>query len=181
MAKAAPKQETPVALPGAANKPGSAKPDGDQAQQPQRKRRLRLVLVLFAVLATGGAGAWYALQEQPGTQAAAPEEKEKPPVFLNLEPFTVNLQPEVGDQYLQVGLVVKLKDPAAVDAIKLQMPEIRNRLLLLLSSKRASELATVTGKQQLGAEIMTEIAQPLGSEAVRQQIAAVFFTSFVIQ
>jgi len=175
MAKAAPKQETPVAAPGA------AKPGVEQPKPPQRKRRSALILALLTVLAAGGAGAWFILQEAPPVKTAAPQEKERPAVFINLEPITVNLQQEAGDQYLQVGLVVKAKDGAALDAIKLQMPEVRNRLLLLLSSKRASELATVAGKQQLSAELVAEIRQPLASEAIRQQISAVYFTSFVIQ
>lgn len=149
--------------------------------KPRKKRwRLKTVIALL-VLGGGGAGIWYAMEAPAtaGPEAAAP--KEKAPVFANLEPFTVNLQPENGDQYLQVGLVVKVTETAAVDAVKLQMPEIRNRILLLLSSKRASEISTVAGKQQLSAEIMNEVRQPLGSQKLQQGIVGVFFTSFVIQ
>ncbi len=166
MAKAAPKQEAPAEQPDAA-KPG-------------RKRRWLIIFLLLPLLGGGGASAWYFMQQTEHTQTAAPKEPEKPPVFLNLDSFTVNLQPEVGDQYLQVGLVVKTKDNATLDALKLQMPEIRNRTLLLLSSKRASEINTVAGKEKLSAEILAEIRKPLMPENA-QQIAAVFFTSFVIQ
>jgi flagellar FliL protein len=166
MAKSAAKQEaqvTPIA-----------------EAKPKKKGRLLKIVIALVVL-TGGAGvAWYAMQEP----AAAPETaaaKEKPPVFVPLESFIVNLQPENGDQYLQVGLVVKVVEATTTDSIKQQMPEIRNRILLLLSSKKASEISTLAGKQQLITEVMNEVRQPLGSEKLQQGIIGVFFTSFVIQ
>ncbi|MGE5526886.1 MAG: flagellar basal body-associated FliL family protein, partial [Rhodospirillaceae bacterium] len=103
-----------------------------------------------------------------------------PPTFVNLETFTVNLQPEVGEQYLQVALTVKTTDVAAADAMKLHMPDIRNRLLLLLSSKRPSELLNTPGKIQLAAEILGEVRKPV-PESLQQHVTAVYFTSFVIQ
>jgi flagellar protein FliL len=105
---------------------------------------------------------------------------EKAPTFLNLDAFTVNLQQEIGEQYLQVTLTVKTSDDGASEAMKLHMPEIRNRLLLLLSSKKPSELLTVPGKVQLAEEILREVKQPV-PEALRANVLAVYFTSFVIQ
>ena len=148
--------------------------------KPKKKRGLLKIMAALIMLATGGGAAWYAMDKP----AAAPETavpQEKPPVFVTLEPFTVNLQPESGDQYLQVGLVLKVAELATVSAIKLQMPDIRNRILLLLSSKKASEISTVAGKQRLSAEIMNEVKQPIGTQQVQQGVISVFFTSFVIQ
>jgi flagellar FliL protein len=61
------------------------------------------------------------------------------------------------------------------------MPEIRNRLLLLLSSKKPSEISTADGKKQLSAEITNEIRESLASTAMQEEILGVLFTSFVIQ
>lgn len=158
--------------------------------KPKKKGWLLKLAIALAVLAGGAGAAWVAMDDRPAAsdaaapKAAAPKAaapKEKPPVFVTLESFTVNLQPEAGDQYLQVGLVLKVTDSATVDAVKLHMPEIRNRILLLLSSKKASEVSTVAGKQQLSAEIMKEAGQPLGPQKLQQGIVSVFFTSFVIQ
>ena len=41
-----------------------------------------------------------------------------------------------------------MEDAAAADLIKLHMPEVRNRVLLLLSSKAASQIAAVDGKKE---------------------------------
>jgi len=61
------------------------------------------------------------------------------------------------------------------------MPEVRNRLLLLLSGKKPSEISTADGKQQLSTEITHEIKESLESESMKEEIIDVLFTSFVIQ
>jgi flagellar FliL protein len=150
------------------------------AAKPKKKSWLLKIVIALVVLAAGGVAAWYAMEKSaPAKDAAVPQEK--PSVFVPLEPFTVNLQPENGDQYLQVWLVLKVADPVTVDAVKLQMPEIRNRILLLLTSKKASEISTVAGKQRLSAEIVNETRQSIVSQKLQQGIISVFFTSFVIQ
>ena len=159
---------------------------------PKRKRSILKLLVILVLLAGGtGGGAWYFLAGQepaapvkagaPKAPAAKPGPS-KAPVFAPLEPFTVNLQREdASAQYLQVGLSLKVTDSNVVDAIKLHMPEIRNRILLLLSSKKASDISTLEGKQALSAALNGEIAKPLAGSVPAQAIESVLFTSFVIQ
>jgi len=55
---------------------------------------------------------------------------------------------------MQLGITLKTYDPELEEKIKKEMPEIRSRLLELLSSKRASELQTLQGKKRLAAEIL---------------------------
>jgi flagellar FliL protein len=166
MAKSAAKQETQVTPIAAA--------------KPKKKRGLLKIVIALVVLAGGAAAAWFAM-EKPATAQDAAAPQEKPPVFVTLESFTVNLQPENGDQYLQVGLVLKVAESTTADAVKLHMPEIRSRILLLLTSKKASEISTVPGKQRLSTEIIDETRLPLASQKIQQGILSVFFTSFVIQ
>ena len=99
-----------------------------------------------------------------------------------IDPFTVNLTPgEGGDQYLQVALTLQVADQAQVDRLKLYMPQVRSRILLLLSSKKASEISSVEGKKKLSAEIIAQINLPFTPQSERQSVSDVFFTSFVIQ
>lgn len=157
---------------GAEEKPKSA---------PGKKGKLLKIMLALLLLAGGGGAAWwYMTQEETADQnAAAPQEKSA--TFVNLDPFTVNLRPEAEDQYLQVGLTLKLTEPSSTDAIKLHMPEIRNKILLLLSDKKASEISTSEGKQQLSTELLNAIRQSITSQKTQQEITDVLFTSFVIQ
>ncbi len=141
-----------------------------------------VIIILVAVIAIGGGagGAWFFLQNGNESGELEPPE-EKPTTFVDLDVFTVNLQPEENNQYLQVGLTVKIRETSVADEIKKQMPEIRNRILMLLSSKQAIEISSKEGKQQLGSEITTEIRQSLSPEEIHEDVLNVLFTSFVIQ
>ena len=127
-------------------------------EAPPKKGKLKLLLIAgiaTVMLAAGGGGAWYFLMrggDAHATQAAAAEPPQ-PPVFLNLEPFTVNLQPEAGEQYLQVVAVLRLADAEAANALKVYMPEVRHKVLLLLSGKKASAISSVEGREALAGEI----------------------------
>jgi flagellar basal body-associated protein FliL len=110
---------------------------------------------VLVILAAGGAGAFAFLSasesaETAGTEAAA----EQPGVFVPLETFTVNLLPSEGlQQYLQTNVTLKVASQTTADAVKARMPEVRNRVLLILSAKRSPELLPVAGKQKLATEI----------------------------
>lgn len=163
-----------------ASRPIKQDRDYKEVKVEQKPIKLKLILAIAAAMlllgAGGGGAAWYFVKAQDG---AAP--KSKPPVFVSLETFTVNLQPEHSEQHLQTSLTLKVADAGAVDSIKLHMPEVRNRVLLLLSSKTASQIATVEGKKRLASELAGEINQPFAENSTGQLVESVLFTSFVIQ
>ncbi|MEI6733412.1 MAG: flagellar basal body-associated protein FliL [Comamonadaceae bacterium] len=172
-----------------AKNPQPAGTEGE-APSPKKSKLLLIILALVLLLAGGGGAAWYflrghdAAESKPGAEhaPAAKAASSKPPVFVTLEPFTVNLQHEdTSAQYLQVGLSLKMVDAAQVDAIKSHMPEIRSRVLMLLSSKKASEISSSEGKKTLMTELTHEITLPLGPNVQAGILEEVLFTSFVIQ
>jgi len=136
----------------------AAAPAGDNAAPKSKKKLMMLVIVGVVALAAGGGGAWFFLSNKDdGHKQEAKHEPPAPPVFMAPETFTVNLQPDGEEQYLQVGLVVQVKDQEASDKMKLYMPQIRSRLLMLLSSKKASEIMDLQGKNKLIEEIVAQI------------------------
>ncbi len=140
----------------AAKAPAEAAPE---AAPKKSNKPLLIIIIVVVLLALGGAGAWFFLLNSDEDEA--PQASAKPPVFLPLDQFTVNLQPEDGQQFLQVAMTLKVVDQAVADAIKAQLPEVRSRVLLLLSSKKASQLLSLEGKTSLAAEIVAEIEMPI--------------------
>ncbi|MCP5245826.1 MAG: flagellar basal body-associated protein FliL [Burkholderiales bacterium] len=142
-----------------------------------------IIMALIAIIAigAGAGGAWFFMQGQPEDEYEPARPKKIPTAFKELDIFTVNLQPEERGQYLQLGLTVKIRDTDVSSEIDHKMPEIRNRILLLLTSKTSNDITTLVGKQLLSSEIADEIRKSMDSEMLREEILEVLFTSFVIQ
>ncbi len=185
-----------------------AKPaeEGAEASPKKSKKLLIIILAAVLVLVLGGGGAAYMLlkksdhaddgDEDVAEETAKPKKKDKKkdahaaPVFVNLDPFTVNLVPETGDQYLQVILSLELEDAAADPQLKALTPKIRNNITLLLSSKKASELLPKEGKEKLAEALKEEINSVIEPPKKNKKgettpsegpVKAVLFTSFIIQ
>lgn len=178
-----------------------AKPaeEGTTEAPKKSKKLLIIILAVVLVLVLAGGGAAFMLlsggnandedaefaEETVKPKKAKKKEASAPPVFVNLDPFTVNLVPETGDQYLQVVLSIELNSPEADLAMKSLMPRIRNNITLLLSSKKASELLPKEGKEQLAAALKDEVNAVINPDATKGAdegpVVSVLFTSFIIQ
>ena len=163
-----------------------AKPEATE-EVPAGKSKKTLFIIIGAVIVVlaggGGAAAWFFTREP-----SAPHEKKaepaKPPVFVTLDSFTVNLAPEDGgesEKYLQIALTLQVPEEKDAEEMKLRMPQIRSRILLLLSGKKASELSAEAGKSKLAKDIVIEVNKPFDTNSEPQKVSGVFFTSLVIQ
>jgi flagellar protein FliL len=145
-------------------KPSTAPAEGDASAKAKKSPLLLIVGVGVLALALGGGAAWFFLVHKSQPQTAAAEAKPKhdsAPVFVTLEPFVVNLSGDV-QHYLQVGIDLRVVDTHVIDQIKVHLPEIRNGVLLLLSSKSVEDLSSVEQKNRLRAEIREAVNKPLG-------------------
>ena len=163
-----PKKETAEAAPEAvAAKPGSNK-------------KWILIALTGVLLAAGAAGGtWFMLKsghaedgDAPAKQAQKAEKpkNDEPPVFLPLEAFVVNLRgqaPQTSDQFLQTEMTLRLAGPEVVNLVKLHMPEVRNRVLRLLSTKTAQDVLTTEGKDSLAESIRTEITGVIDPASIK--------------
>lgn len=170
-----------------------AKPEVEAA--PTGGGKSKLVIILLAVLiivllAGGGAAAWFFTHQSSskavaGKKVSVDEDAGKPPVFLPLDPFTINLVPDANsgdsEKYLQVAITIQVSNDKAVDNFKLHMPLIRSRILLLLAAQKASVLLTEDGKNALIKSIEAQLTQPFDPNGQKQKVRGVFFTSFIIQ
>ena len=146
--------------------------------------------------------------EEEGDEPPAKTEKAKkaakghddaPPVFVKLEAFTVKLQSEGQEAYLQAVPELRVLDAHLGDKIKQYTPEIRHKVLLILSGKTASELSTPQGVQKLSNEMRVTINAIIEPPPMRKKgkdkaheepgdlagpddpVQAVLFTSFIVQ
>jgi flagellar protein FliL len=189
-----------------ATKEAPKKEADDAAPKKSKKKLFILIIAAVVVLAIAGGGAMMFLKKKGhegdgGDEEAAAAEHEapkfdpkKPPVFVPLEPFTVNLQPENGEQFLQVVATIRVTDEKTGEEVKVFMPQIRHEMLALLAGKRASEITSTEGREGLADEMKQAIDDVLGWEPPKRKkgkkkaeeedsgpVIAVFFTQFIVQ
>jgi len=139
-------------------KPAAQKPEDPTVPKKSSKKLILGIVGALVVVVAAGAG-WY-FTKGKNDSAHVEEVKVAPPktpIFVALDPFTVNLMresPESSDQYLQLGISLKLFEAENEIKIKTSLPEIRSKILQLLTTKTATELLTAEGKTQLVKDIM---------------------------
>lgn len=166
----------------------------EEAAAPKKKKTLLIIIAVVAVLLLAGGGvAVYLLTTPPAAEKQAKahgdeeehgdeedeEHDEHPPVYEKLETFTVNLSD--GATYLQVEISLKVADAKVQEKLKMHMPEVRDAMLRLLSSKSPEELGEVEGKDKLAEEIQKQMNQVIGVKKAKKGVQGVLFTAFIIQ
>lgn len=163
------------------------------APQPRASKK-RLVLLLGAVaalLGVGGVVAMRVLGRGPAAEEAprgellvgdsqAPGHLPEDPGVVALDPFVVNLADREGDRYMRCTIRLVLEDEAGakqLSASDIEITKLRDRIMLVLTSKRAQQAASHAGRQELRRELR-EAIQPLLDET---PVIDVFFTEYLIQ
>jgi flagellar FliL protein len=164
--------------------PSKAAASAEGAPPGKSKKKL-IIMIAAGVLVLAGVGGGAAMFLSKKNHADKDKEHKaepaKAPVFLPLDAFTVNLQSDSGDKYLQVSMTLQVQDEEQVNLIKANTPQVRSRLLMLLSSKDATELLSAEGKEKLIEEIIDQVKLPFTPKGDAQKVSGVFFTSFIIQ
>ena len=107
--------------------------------------------------------------------------KKKPTEFgkmVTLDQFTVNLSTpgSVNPKFVRVNISLELPNDDVESEVNSKMPQIRNVVIDLFNSKRASDVATSDGRDYL----KEEIKNALNSFLVTGKVKGVFFTSFAL-
>lgn len=153
----------------------------------ESKRSNKGLLILLTLIALAGAGfggySWWTTQQ--ATQTVNEEEKRlnmPQPIFMELEPFTVNLAGIEGpDRVLYIHVTLRLANEKSRKQLHEYLPEVRSRLLLLLSEQKAKNIETHDGKLQLMKEIKQTLTPTLIPGDTDQDISDVLFTTFILR
>ncbi|NCO58706.1 MAG: flagellar basal body protein FliL [Nitrospirae bacterium CG18_big_fil_WC_8_21_14_2_50_70_55] len=168
---------------------------------PKKGGKLGIILLaagVGVVLLLGGAGISYFLLKgqiaamvkpappaaEAGGEAKAPgaaEGEKKAETFIGslfeLEPMVVNLEQSKGKRYLKVKMSFELNKEAVQEEIKARLPQLRDAILLMLSSKSFQDVSTVEGKLALRDALLTRINGLLTTGFIKR----IYFEEFVVQ
>jgi flagellar FliL protein len=97
--------------------------------------------------------------------------------IYNMEPFIVNLADPNQPRYLKIRISLESKEMKVNEEYEKRLPQLRDMILTLLSSKSYKDISDSEGKNRLREDITSRLNQLLSSF----QVKAVYFTEFMIQ
>lgn len=158
------------------------------AEEEKTKRglpiKLIIIIVVVMLLGGGGAAAWkmgvidkFFGKEKP--EAIIEKKEEKPDIgpIYPMKIFIVNLMEPMGKRYLKVKIELELDSDKLLPEVEKRLPQLRDAILTMLSSKTYEDISDLTGKYQLRAEIIAMLNRFLKSGKINN----VYFTEFVVQ
>lgn len=149
------------------------------------KKLLWIMIILVVLSSAGAAAAIYMVLDQRGGTAGGEIQQvveRETPVFTRIEPFTVNLADDrYGSRLLYTGITLLVGNEQSKTIIEEHMPQVRSRLLILLSGKQASELTSTEGKEELAQAIIGRLNVPLTENQPPLDLREVLFTEFIVQ
>jgi len=122
-----------------------------------------------------------AAQEAPAAKPAPPPPPPRVeragPSIVEMDPFLVNLADAAETRFAKI--TIKLESAAAgfSQSVDEHLHQIRDSLLILISSKHYSNIRTVEGKLELRDNILERVNAIVGEG----KVGAVYFTEFVVQ
>jgi len=113
----------------------------------------------------------------PGEPAGKHGTAAAPGAMFDLDPFIVNLADSPEIRYLKITIKLEVDNEAVSTALSARVPQIRDTILVLLSSKDVNTIRTPQGKFQL----RDEISQRVNSLLPKSGVRSAYFTEFVVQ
>ena len=157
--------------------------DAKKPADPAAKKKPPVLIIVVAVVAILGglmAGKMVAAKGTPeGGKASKEKEKKEKGVPLPLDEFLVNLTDAGGEHFLKVKMALEISKKAGKgeEALKEEVPSLRDAVLSCLTDKSRADLAGKKGRAKLKKEIVEKVNEEAGEELAQ----GVFFTDFVMQ
>ncbi len=171
----------------------------EKAPAPPAGMPMKIVIILVGgtlIVALGGAFMMFKMMSGSSEKPAAEGAAEKPAVhgeaaakegghaaggeagaIADLDPFIVNLADSPEVRYLKVTMKLEVDAPSAVEDVKARTPQIRDAILVLLTSLDSVTARSPQGKYKL----REDVTQRINGLLPKKSVKTAYFTDFVIQ
>jgi len=161
----------------------------NEPEQEEKKSSKKIIIIAAIILLLAGAGAGYyfmagdsAATEGEEVEDETEEEAATDEVYFDMnKPLIVNFPKGSASRLIQVSVSLLVKGDETLEALKKHEPMIRNNLLMTISAKGAESLMTTEGKEELRSEMLKEVGKIMQKMSGKNQLTALFFTTFVMQ
>lgn len=149
----------------------------EDAKKPKGSKILIFILVITVVLSAGGFIGYktFVANKEKADSEIKKEKGDEKIVLVPLDAFIVNL----GDtgRYLKVTMQLELVNPSYQEMVSQRIPNIRDAVITLLSSKSSDSVSGPEGKIQLKDDLLLRLNNAMGKEVFKN----LYFTEFVMQ
>jgi flagellar protein FliL len=159
-----------------------AQDDLEATEQPKPVKPKKLPLIKMAILAVllallGGGGylGYVKFLKPPPPELTQPEVDQT--VAQEMGTFLVNLSDPGGKRYLKVSIQLELNNQPVSQELNKRNVQVRDTILMLLSSKEYSDIGNANGKMVLKRELLTRLNKMLRDGQVKE----IYFTEFLVQ
>jgi flagellar FliL protein len=168
-------------------------PDGKEEEvvPPKSKKILKLLIILFILILLIGAAIGAVIFLAPGIipdslkfweakgagNKVKETEKKSQGHIYSMDPFIVNLADQGRPRYLKIRISIESQEMKVNEEYEKRLPQLRDMMLTVLSSKSYGEISDSEGKMKLREEIITKLNRLLRTF----QVKTVYFTEFMIQ
>lgn len=103
--------------------------------------------------------------------------------FAIEEPFTLNFLNQSNQKvnFLQIKVTLMAHDQVIIDSAALNLPMLQDALRTLFSAQTSETIDSVAGRRSLQTASLDTVKAILKNETGRDNLDAVYFTSFVLQ
>lgn len=176
----------------------AATPEADKPAAPAPALPIKLLIIVVAAALVAGLGGAFIIVKFMGgqshgggeaadehkTEASAKSEghgeaagKASPGIVFDLDPFIVNLADAPDIRYLKLTIKLEVENDGVSANLSGRIPQLRDTILVLLSSKDSAMIRSPQGKFQL----RDEITQRVNGLLPKPGVKTAYFTDFVVQ
>ena len=163
----------------------------EEATLPKPKKSRKWLVVILGLILLFGAAIGAVLFLAPGVipdslnlggikgaekKEKEPEKKEQGYIY-NMDAFIVNLADQGRPRYLKIRMSIESQEMKVNEEYEKRLPQLRDTILTVLSSKSYGEISDSEGKKKLREEIIVKLNRLLRGF----QVKTVYFTEFMIQ
>ncbi len=146
------------------------------------KKNLIIIIIVVAVSVVLGAGGviGYKILTDKGNGNGNDTHKKQTggkTIIVGLDPFVLNLSDR--GRYLKLSIQLEVSDESLQEAVKDKAPQLRDTIIMLVSSKSSNSVSSPEGKFQLKDEILFRANQVMGMD--KDVFKNIYFTEFVMQ
>lgn len=151
------------------------------------RRLLKLIVLLVVVIGAAIGGTIFFMHRATGSTSTPQAETRETapivpaPIFADLDPFTVTLYGEARNRILYTAITLRLSNEESRRQIHDYMPEVRDRVLKVLSAQNTVTVQTAEGRATLAQAIKAALEPTFAAQLPGPQLTDVLFTAFVVQ